>query len=724
MTRIVINTIAAAIMMIGGMLAFEASAQTKPVSALPEAPSLAEKVEILTKARSAIDVPLNEPRAIDLSLLNVPGIERNLTEGVTAKGYTRYVDVQSRKIGQVVLVGVEKNGRQEALNSTDFTAQFDMAKPQLDPAADVLVKGDRAQLRAALEKLAAAKPEEKKEEAAKPAQQAATPQSNSGQRQNDLASGYQTPSAISVAPALEESVRVSSDGCPIRVDLAQLRAVQQNKSITSKGGSVQSETECSDSSKGYPLLRSYSVCSDQVDLEARKAQAQFKLYYVDDGGATKEVSDCTPDNDKVFPIVEKYDSCTVALDYAGKLATPRSTLVYMDANNREVQVRGCQASEAKPAVQLVATIDGCSIRHDFANSKSFQQGTNHYTLEGVTYQAGACADNGTEYPHTKVYTDAGGAYICQPVLDQNASTVALQSRLRITVGTLSQFITDCTPDATTLQVVATTDGCTDPAVWQHDISAGRSYGQERYYFLDNGSRKYLGNCQNSQAVYTHKIQITGYQNHDGQLYSFALTTVYIELPTGRFDIKVSEVLPGAQQVPYELQGTSSVPNGTSAYQGCDAIRQTDKIEQWKRADNTFYNKIIGTGIPVGPVDVCLSSLIDTQTKNTGIYFQLYRDEWSCPAPFCGGQTWYQQHFTRGEIQKRERKNAETGLTVGYSCQFQTNFYTSNGGAASSTRYSLVDTHWVYPYEAPPFISNTPSPPGSPTQTISLSPCPI
>ncbi|MFN4277990.1 MAG: hypothetical protein ACK4FJ_16975 [Ferrovibrio sp.] len=706
MTRIVINCIAAIVLTIIGTLAIGAHAQTKPVSALPEAPSLAEKVEILTKARTAIDVPLNEPRAIDLSLLNVPGIERTLTDGVTAKGYTRYVDVNSKKIGQVVLVGVEKNGRQEALNSTDFTAQFDMAKPQLDPAADVLVKGDRAQLRVALEKLAAAKQEEKREEPAKATQQAAAPQSNSGQRQNDLAGNYQTPSAVSVAPAPEESVRVSSDGCPIRVDLAQLRAVQQNKSITSKGGTVQSETECSDSSKGFPLLRSYSVCSDQIDLEARKSQARFKLYYVDEGGATKEVTDCTPDSDKIFPIVEKYDSCTVSLDYVGKLATPRATLVYMDASNREVQVRGCEASEAKPAVQLVATTNGCSIRHDFANSKSFQQGTHHYTLEGVTYQAGACADNGTEYPQTKVYTDAGGAYICQPVIDQNASTVALQSRLRITVGSLSQFITDCTPDTSTLAVQSTTDGCTDPSLWQHDMAAARSYGQERFFFLDNGSRKYLGQCQNSQSVYVHKVQITGYQNHDGQLYSFAQTTVYIEPLSGRFDIKVSEVLPGAVQIPYELQGTSTALTGTSTYQGCDALRETNKVEQWKRPDNTIYNKIIGAGTPVGPVDVCVTTLIDNRRLTTGYSYQLFHTVGDSNQQ----DYWYQRMWVTGLIQKHQLKNTETGQIVGNTCSFDSGGWYSGNGAIMDSQQ--LNWHWT-----------NIGAPGPAVQQMFLPPCP-
>src|SRR3546814_13458517 len=75
-------------------------------------------------------------------------------------------------------------------------------------------------------------------------------------------------------------------------------------------------------------------------MEALIATAQYKLYYIDAGGATVEVSDCTPDTDKVFAIVEKFDACTVALDYEKQTATPQSALVYANEANSQVQVRG------------------------------------------------------------------------------------------------------------------------------------------------------------------------------------------------------------------------------------------------------------------------------------------------------------------------------------------------------------------------------------------------
>src|SRR3546814_6941992 len=83
--------------------------------------------------------------------------------------------------------------------------------------------------------------------------------------------------------------------------------------------------------------------------------------------------------------------------------------------------------------------------------------SSYLTLDGILYQSRGCADNGTVFPQSKIYTDSTGAYVCNPVVDQNAKTVALQSRIQITVNSLSQYITDCTPDTSTLAVQVTTE---------------------------------------------------------------------------------------------------------------------------------------------------------------------------------------------------------------------------------------------------------------------------
>src|SRR3546814_1246130 len=109
-----------------------------------------------------------------------------------------------------------------------------------------------------------------------------------------------------------------------------------------------------------------------------------------------------------------------------------------------------------------------------------------------------------------------------------------------------------------------------------------SYGQERFYFLDGGQRKYINSCQNSTTTYQQHIEITGWQNHDAQLFAYALTTIYIDTDAGRYNIKTSEVLAGATQMPYQLVNTVDQPNGTSSYDGCNAYRKTDKRSEESR----------------------------------------------------------------------------------------------------------------------------------------------
>lgn len=591
-----------------GLLLARAEAQT--TAQTPQTPGITvAKTEIRTRARTTTDIPLNTPRPVDLGGLEVPGAGADLTEGVTVKAFTRYVEFEGRKIGQVVLAGVEKNGKVEALPAESFAGQFDLPKAaQLDPAAPVVVQGDAAALLAALNRLKNLSPKV----AAAPVEPPQTKdnnrnaqQSSGGVKENSQAAAYRTPEPLAVAQELPEGVRVTEAGCSVRIDVAQLKAVQQSRTETTKGGAVVSESACSDSETSFPLQKSYSVCSDAVDLTARTATAQYVLFYTDAGGARQEVAECVPDAERVFPIAENLTACTVSLDYAANKAIPQASLIYRNVNNVEVQVRGCQASETKPAVAMTATTNGCTIRHDFAAGKSYQQETRSYLLDGITYQAGGCSDNGTEYAHSKIYKDQAGAFVCSPVVDMTGKTVTVQSRIGITVGGIGQYIGECTPDAGgPLGLVATVEGCELPSTWDHDLNAGVSYGKERYYYTFGGVREYATQCQRSAAVYNHQLEATGWQAQDGQLFAYPLNTVYISPASGRYDVVTNEVLPGAVQMPYELTGTTTRQTAEVTYEGCNKYVATEQVENWKRPDTTIYQKVIGPGVAVGPSNAC------------------------------------------------------------------------------------------------------------------------
>lgn len=567
------------------------------------------KTEISTRAKIVTDIPLNTPRPVDLGGLVVPGASADLTDGVTVKAFTRYVEFEGRKIGQVVLSGVEKNGKVEALPAESFAAQFDLPKAaQLDPAAPVVVKGDAAALLAALNRLktpvtpAAVAPVESTQAKETPRN---AQQSGGGVKENSQAAAYRPPEPLAVAQSLPEGVRVTEAGCTVRIDVAQLKAVQQSRTETTKGGAVVSESECTDSGTSFPLQKSYSGCSDAVDLAARTATAQYVLFYIDGGGARKEISECAPDAERVFPIAENFTACTVSIDYQNGKAVPQSSLVYHNVNNVEVQVRGCQPSDTKPAVTLATTTSGCSIRHDYALGKSYQQETKSYVLDGILYQAGGCTDNGTEYPHSKIVKDSAGAFVCSPVVDMTGKTVTLQSRVSISVGGVGQYISECAPEpGGPVALTATTEGCDLPASWDHDLSAARSYAKERFYYMYSGIKEYATQCIRSAVSYVHQLENAGWSNFDGQLYALEKSTVYITPASGRYNIVSGEVQPGAVQMPYQLTGTTTRQTANVTYEGCSKYVATELVDNWKRPDTTIYEKVTGPGAAVGPTNAC------------------------------------------------------------------------------------------------------------------------
>jgi len=574
----------------------------------PGIEEMVRKVNIVTRAKTRTAVSENEPMAIDLGLVEVPGASRKLTEGVTAKAYARYVNYEDSLIAQLVLTGVEKDGKSEPLDSNDFVAQFNMDSPELDPASPVTIEGNQEALIAALERLNDVEEEDDKEEKETETAEADTGASNtvgSNASKNADAAGYSTPSALDIAEDTSTpTVRVTTEGCNIRVDLAQLVAVQQSRVETTEDGNVSAGT-CEDGADRYPLDRSYSVCGDTIDIETRQATAQYLLYYTDGGGNRQEVTDCLKDEDKVFDITEKTSACSVYLDYNEMMAVPQASLVYVNASNNEVQVRSCEPSEELAAVPLVSVTDGCSIRHDFAAGRSYQTGRHIYELNGTTWQADACSDNGTEYPHETVYKSAAGQEVCAPIINQAAGTVTRQSRKQIVVNGVEQFITECKPDSTNIAIQSTIDGCDNPSLWNHDLAAGTSYGRERFYYLLDGVPQYVTECQDSEVAYPHHVETTGWQNHDDQLFSYRLTTVYIEgTPKGRYNIKTSEVLPGEPQMAYVYSGEAPATNGEHFYEGCTRFDARDLVESYDRPDGSMHKVVIGEADPLSLGNKC------------------------------------------------------------------------------------------------------------------------
>jgi hypothetical protein len=593
----------------------------------PAAATDADKAIVPVWPKVATKLPEDQqPVATSFALGQVEGVKPELVVGVTANGYARKVAVEGQTIGQVLVMEVAKGEKSETISAEGLTAQFDASETsELFPQKALTVEGSKAALISALEKLAA----DDKEEKDKTVERDTTSENSVGSNTsgNDAASSYQTPVATTLS-ATEDDPTITyetvTDGCPIRVDLSQEKAFVQSKTQTFSDGVLSEETGCTDSEVSYPIKKSYLSCPDVVDISAMTAWAQFTYYYADDQGETHSVSECTQDEETPYTITEDEGQCSIDLDFDAALATPQSALIYTNRSGAIVQARGCATSTLTAPIPMTESVSACPLSHDYGAKKSYELSLWTYVRSGVTYQAAPCTETGRVFDHSTIYTDATGAYVCTPITDLTGKTATLQSRKQITVDGVPQYITECTPDTSSTAIQATTDGCTDPTKWTHDVAAGMSYGQERFWFAKaDGTPYYVTACQTSAKTYPHDHAITGYQHHDASLYSYPLMTVTIDISGTPYTIKSSEVLPGEQQIVYTQATPATVDrqNGAATYEGCNAYYTTTRYERWERPDDTVYEgKAIGDGAPVGPSDIC-----STTTENAQYYSVSYNN---------------------------------------------------------------------------------------------------
>lgn len=684
-----------------------APAATNPAATNPDV------IQVPVWPTIAVALPDATPVQAAFSLGAIDGVSPDLLAGVTAHGYARKVTVNSDQVGQVMVVSVSKGDQSAAIANEGLNAQFDATNTSsLFPSNTVDVTGSKAALIAALQKLV---PVKVTNTTSTPSSDSGTPAASQGNSANDMAAAYKSPTPLASTPTTAStptditSTNTTTEGCTVRIDLLQMKAYQQSKVQTLTNGTVTTDGTCSDSEVSWPLNKSYSSCPDVVDTANMVAYPQYTLYYTDNGAANHTVTDCAKDASSPYTITEDESQCSIVTDIVAGTATPQAALVYTNRNNAVVQARGCANSIQDPAIAMSKVTSGCTIRNDFAASLSYEQAMWTYARKGVTYQATPCADDGITFPQTKSYQDAGGNNLCTPITDMTGMTVTLQYRLQITNNGLTTFITDCTPDTTSHAVVSTTDGCMDPSAWTHDLSAGVSYGQERFFYLkpDGTTRIYITACQTSTVTYPQSVTVVGYQNHDDQLWAYPLMTVTITVAGSPYTIVSSQVLSGAAQMAYVLNGTVDTPDGNSTYQGCQAYRETTRYDQWARPDNTTYQQAIGLGTPVGPIDVCSKSLLGSRTLASGYnvtvgYGGLISDF---------GDNGY-IHITTttnysATVFKYQYANTETGAVVSASCQFQD---TWKQLVASSSQTSSYGANGPWP--------------STDTQTLLVPPCPF
>lgn len=595
------------------------AAGTATTPALPTA--LPDTVEIPVWPQTAVNLPPANlpPGPVDFRLPDkIEGIDPKLLPGVTAKGLARKVDVDQHSIGQVLVQSVSKGDKTEVIDQRGFVAQFDAKETsELFPESSLEVKGSRAALIAALERLNKGETDkEKKEEKAETKDETGQNSGSGGSSKNAQASSYRSPTETYTS---QQDSYTSTEGCSVRIDLASGLVIQQEKKVDVVNGKT-TFGGCQDSATNWKIERDYLACDDLVDMDTMTAYQQYQNYYLGAAGSNQTIGTCQPDKDKAYSIKEKMGTCAVSPSISKQVAEPRAVLVYANDKGQEVEVRGCADTfDENDAIPMRQDVAACSIRHNFKvddSGTSEELGQWVYDLDGTTYAASACVPTGRVFPHKKVYQDKTNQYLCQPLVNSSDQTVTLQYRKAIEIDGAEQFISDCTPDtdpSLRLPVKATGDGCDNPSQWDHDVAAAKSYAKERFFFTKpNGQREYITGCQTSAVSYPHSHTRTGWENHDNPSasnggYGLPITKVSIDVNGTPYTVLSGEVLPGAVPVNYVKQADLTAGTGNYTYSDCNKYETTLLTKQFKRPDNTILQVPGGAGAnrPMG--NACTAS---------------------------------------------------------------------------------------------------------------------
>lgn len=418
-------------------------------------------------------------------------------------------------------------------------------------------------------------------------------------------------------PEPEEKVEAPDDvvtettmGCDIKVDLEAGVARVQSQEVLN--GNPQGN--CAPNGTNYPLARSYAGCNDIVDMDARKAWASFKRFYVNGGGTNQNVdTECQKDEELVYDIFQKTDECTMEVDLVNNVVYQRGKWVYQSKNIssawNEIEVTSCQRVEAASS-PLDQTEQGCTPRHDFDAGVSYQQTKYYYIEDGQHKVVSDCNDSGLTYSHVKNTDYCADLAPTNAQLSMTNGTRAVYKQFRTEIDMDGEMvaITECAPDqAQGTEVFQDPTGC--DTTFYHYISSGQSFGSGRWKYQFSGEPEVvLSEClQDNDIEFTHQVRIADYQNNDDALVSTPKTEIYIETSGGEVIVSQAQVREGAVEIPYVFQQALEVATGELFYEeeSCEKWMRRNNVERYLRGDGvSTFDRVLGEAEALSQGDGC------------------------------------------------------------------------------------------------------------------------
>lgn len=382
----------------------------------------------------------------------------------------------------------------------------------------------------------------------------------------------------------------SEEGCMPSIDKIHHRVTIQKRVITKSDGVITNPGQCKDTLENYPIEKDYRCegCRRLVSEADKAVYPHYKAYWIKHSGE-KVYIDASPqlDRENSYGFVEERDTCPPDIDFDRNRAFPQLRLVYLDRWNTKHEIRTCSRIEGHEGFPIEWIKEGCTLTHQFNNNRSKEMHRAIFKVGSSIHEAKRCEATGNWLQHSFVKAQ------CRPMLDLHGGLITPTARRQITTGQGPQMITEeCEPQETS-HLQQTREGC--EAKYFHDWPAGKSYFKKRYYYDNEGAREFVSPCLRTAEFVNHVINQTRFEHDDTAKVSQPLSEISIDGPEGRVQISPAQ-LRNVPPTPYVLlREEERISLRRPDVQGAIRSFQTDRVNIWKRPDESLFEEIVEIG---------------------------------------------------------------------------------------------------------------------------------
>ncbi len=292
----------------------------------------------------------------------------------------------------------------------------------------------------------------------------------------------------------------NADNCSPVFDTDNELMYESYQTFINVGGLDKAITDCiADSDDSAPLNTQSEFCEGRYEHDSVNGYSiPFTRYYFFYEGEKVYTSNCAASPDITYTHVRETKDCDNLPDLTNLIAYRGYSAFFIDTFG-EQQVHDCKI-DLTIAYDLIATTDGCEIRHDFDNNKSLERERYYFDNDGDKEYITSCIDSTVEFSHYE--TDYG----CNPYTD-NTNQIFEQTRVAFKDASNSeQYATGCRISPTQTTGISIQEEFCSPK-YQHDVDNLISYAYTKKFYINSTSDKiYLSSCEISDTITYNHIQ--------------------------------------------------------------------------------------------------------------------------------------------------------------------------------------------------------------------------